>query len=135
MGFLEKLKDLDISDNRGIKNLPSTMSQLHDLSKLDISRTGFPKLPTSIGNLNHLKEFTCRDLLLADKRLDLKVLESLEKLDVRDLGLEKFPETCTLSKIAFLNAKNNSLVEAEIPIVISKWKDCVYLNLAYGINL
>lgn len=132
IGYLQKLKELDISDNRGIKNLSATASQLQDLKKLNISRTGFPKLPSVIGNLTNLRDLSCRDLKLSDSKLEIKALESLEKLDIRDLGLEKLPETlASMSKISSLNAKNNNLVESGIPMGISKWNFCIYLNLAY----
>jgi Leucine-rich repeat (LRR) protein len=131
IGYLKKLKELDLSDNRGIKNITRTASQWQDLKKINLSRTGFPKFPSVLFTWANLQELSCRDLVLDDAKIDTKDLENLEKLDIRELGIEKLPESLTAcGKITHLNAKNNNIVDSGVPMGLSKWSFCIYLNLA-----
>jgi Leucine-rich repeat (LRR) protein len=131
IGYLTKLKELDLSDNRGIKNITRTACQWQELRKINLSRTGFPKFPSVLFTWANLKELSCRDLVLDDAKIDTKDLESLEKLDIRELGIDKLPESLTAcAKITHLNAKSNNIVESGVPMGLSKWGFCVYLNLA-----
>ena len=130
IGNLRNLKELDLSDNRGINNISATASQLQGLEKVNLSRTGLPKLPNIVSTWKNLKELSFRDLILSDTNLEMKDLDFLERVDIRELGIERLPESiASFTKITHFNAKNNNLVDSGIPMSISKWSFCIHLNL------
>ncbi|MCT4613637.1 MAG: hypothetical protein N4A49_02030 [Marinifilaceae bacterium] len=57
------LKELDITDIKGVNQIPESVGNLKQLKKISIHRTDINTLPKSIGNLNNLEEIDFRDSL------------------------------------------------------------------------
>ena len=153
------VQTLELHDNELRGGLPSELSALTDLYKLDLSYNALTgTLPKSLGSLYRLRELDLRDnhitgtipktyghdlsnlrqLILHDNNLEGKIpneIEHMVELRILELGMNhltgKVPGLDDLTKIRELVLYANKL-EGPFPESISKLTSLVVLNLSHN---
>uniref|UniRef100_A0A6N2KEH8 Disease resistance R13L4/SHOC-2-like LRR domain-containing protein n=1 Tax=Salix viminalis TaxID=40686 RepID=A0A6N2KEH8_SALVM len=145
---LTKLEDLDLSLNQftqlpetagrvtrlkilNVMAVPTTISSLKALTKLDVHSNQLINLPGSLGELINLTHLDLR----ANRLRSLPAsFVKLTKLEVLDLSLNQFtqlPETVgSLTRLKILNVETNEL--EEIPYTIGSCTSLVELRLDFN---
>ncbi|PRQ21989.1 putative toll-like receptor, P-loop containing nucleoside triphosphate hydrolase [Rosa chinensis] len=159
IGMLEGLVSMSLRDCKHLECLPSSLDKLPDelghvayLEKLDVSGSGIRELPSSIGLLKNLKEFSlagCKagspkswnmmfnPFQLLRKRSHIPAalslpclsgLHSLTKLNLSDCNLSELPsDVGCLSSLRYLNLSRNQF--SRLPEGIGQLSRLDYLLL------
>ncbi|GFY38907.1 leucine-rich repeat-containing protein 40 [Trichonephila inaurata madagascariensis] len=107
---------LDLHDNC-LSDLPSSMSELTCLTKLNISRNQFEVLPECVFSLKSLKVFHAQHNKISSLSDDIGSLSFLEELDLSNNNLKKLPHCIGfLSRVNNLNLSNNDLTVLPVEI-------------------
>ncbi|XP_059316719.1 probable LRR receptor-like serine/threonine-protein kinase At1g14390 [Lycium ferocissimum] len=111
--------------------LPAKISRLHSLEVLNISSNFIVgEIPSSIVNFKNLKSLVLARNLFNGSVPDLKVLKTLEELDLSDNHLgPKFPSIGNNNNLVILNLSNN-LLRSEIPDGLKKYTHLQILDFS-----
>lgn len=107
---LKSLNFLEIS-NTCLKELPSSISDLTNLSRVVLRGNAFESLPAEICKLGKLKFLDVSQNALTVLPEDLGALTDLQALNVRCNQLSKMPALGTLINLVLLNISNNQFQE------------------------
>lgn len=99
-----------------------------DLSNTDISKDGLSEIPSEIGELTALREFSCRENSVVVLPPEIGQLRSLEKLDLASNRIVSLPiQIAHLEKLTHLDLRHNRM-ETLFP-QIDYLKNLRYLQL------
>ena len=91
IGELEKLRVLDISSNQKIRNLPSSLTNLKHLKKLNLGNTGIKKLPSFLGNLHSLELLEIGVYNIKEVPQCILDLPKLNRIETRGYDISHLP--------------------------------------------
>ncbi|KAL3529495.1 hypothetical protein ACH5RR_008817 [Cinchona calisaya] len=120
IGRLSELKELTISSNKFVDQIPSQIVNCRKLEVLDLKNNRFSgKVPSELSSLFHLRVLDLSSNKLSGNLGFLKHFPNLEKLCLEDnLFSGKIPSSLrSFRNLQFLNISGNNLLEGPIPVL------------------
>ncbi|WP_413520357.1 leucine-rich repeat domain-containing protein [Psychrobacter glacincola] len=137
---LIQLKELDLSNNSEIKNIPESIGNLENLKVFILKGSKVKKLPDSISKLSRLIALDIDDnFSLIEISESIGSLKSLESLSLRNGNIKRLPDSIgQLSSLKTLNIECNYIIGGDINIIpksIGQLSKLTTLNIKNNQNL
>ncbi|XP_048421128.1 disease resistance protein RUN1-like [Pyrus x bretschneideri] len=127
--LMQSLKKLDLSGCSSLEMFPEISEVMKELSWLDLSRSKFKELPSSINNLTKLEYLGLKDCKELKSLPIIIRMQSLKKLNLSGCSsLEMFPEISeVMEELSWLNLSGSKI--KELPSSINNLTELEYLSL------
>ena len=108
IGKLLHLRYLNLSYNRDLKGLPSTIGNLCNLQTLRLVKCGIQKLPEKVAKLRNLRHLYVSSFSLSSLPKGIGRLRNLKTLNLSSCGIREIPENIgELTHLRYLDLSDN----------------------------